>query len=129
MEKEGGTMLKLRAADEITVPATRELAKYKLPDRRKSCWQIVNSLLPFCGLWYLMYLSLAWSYCLTLLLAIPSAGLLVRLFIIQHDCGHHSFFQSRRANDTIGAFLGVFTLTPYRLWRRSHSRHHASSGD
>jgi omega-6 fatty acid desaturase (delta-12 desaturase) len=76
-----------------------------------------------------MYLSLSWSYWLTLLLALPTAGLLVRLFIIQHDCGHHSFFQSRRANDLLGAFCGLFTLTPYRLWRRSHSRHHASSGD
>jgi acyl-lipid omega-6 desaturase (Delta-12 desaturase) len=76
-----------------------------------------------------MYLSLALSYWLTLLLAIPTAGLLVRLFIIQHDCGHRSFFRSRRANDLLGAFCGLFTLTPYRLWRRSHSRHHATSGD
>jgi omega-6 fatty acid desaturase (delta-12 desaturase) len=76
-----------------------------------------------------MYLSVAWSYWLTLLLAAPTAGFLVRLFIIQHDCGHHSFFRSRRANDLVGGILGVFTLTPYYLWRRSHSRHHASSGD
>jgi omega-6 fatty acid desaturase (delta-12 desaturase) len=90
---------------------------------------VVNSLLPFCGLWYVMYLSLSWSYWLTLLLAIPTAGLLVRLFIIQHDCGHYSFFRSRRANDVLGTFCGLLTLTPYRLWRRSHSRHHASSGN
>ena len=76
-----------------------------------------------------MYRSLAWSYWLTLLVAIPTAGLLVRLFIIQHDCGHHSFFRSRRANDVLGIFCSVFTLTPYLLWRRSHSRHHASSGN
>lgn len=105
------------------------IARYKYSDRLKSSWQIANSLLPFCGLWYLMYLSLAWSYWLTLVLAIPTAGLLVRLFIIQHDCGHYSFFGSRRANDALGTFFGLFTLTPYRLWRRSHSRHHASSGD
>jgi acyl-lipid omega-6 desaturase (Delta-12 desaturase) len=63
------------------------------------------------------------------LLAIPTAGLLVRLFIIQHDCGHHSFFRDRRANDIWGTFCGLLTLTPYHLWRRSHSRHHSSSGN
>jgi len=63
------------------------------------------------------------------LLAIPTAGFLVRIFIIQHDCGHHSFFRSRRANDLLGGSCSFLTLTPYYLWRRSHSRHHASSGD
>jgi len=72
---------------------------------------------------------MSWSYWLTLLLAVPAAGLLVRIFIIQHDCGHHSFFRSHRANDWLGSLCGLFTLTPYSLWRRSHSRHHASSGD
>jgi omega-6 fatty acid desaturase (delta-12 desaturase) len=105
------------------------LAHFKVPQHVKSIWQVANSLLPFCGLWYVMYLSLSWSYWLTLLIAIPTAGLLVRLFIIQHDCGHRSFFRSRRANDVLGTFCGFFTLTPYRLWRRSHSRHHATSGD
>ncbi len=105
------------------------VVRYKRPNPLKSTWQIINSLLPFAGLWYLMYLSLSWSYWLTLFLAVPAAGFLVRIFIIQHDCGHHSFFRSRRANDFLGGFCGVFTLTPYYLWRRSHSRHHASSGD
>ncbi len=105
------------------------MAKFKHPNALKSSWQVLNSLVPFCGLWYLMYLSSFWSYWLTLVLAIPTAGFLVRLFIIQHDCGHHSFFHSRRANDLLGAFCSLFTLTPYFLWRRSHSRHHASSGD
>jgi omega-6 fatty acid desaturase (delta-12 desaturase) len=105
------------------------VAKYKRSNQLKSIWQIINSLLPFCGLWCLMYLSLSWSYWLTLLLAVPTAGFLVRIFIIQHDCGHHSFFQSRRANDILGGLCALFTLTPYYLWRRSHSRHHASSGD
>jgi acyl-lipid omega-6 desaturase (Delta-12 desaturase) len=105
------------------------LARFKRPHRLKSSWQIINTLLPFCALWYLMYLSVFWSYWLTLVLAIPTAGLLVRLFIIQHDCGHHSFFRSKRLNDALGALCSLFTLTPYSLWRRSHSRHHASSGD
>ena len=76
-----------------------------------------------------MYLSLNWSYLLTLALAVPTAGLLVRIFIIQHDCGHHSFFRSHRQNDMLGAFCSVLTMTPYALWRRSHALHHASSGD
>jgi omega-6 fatty acid desaturase (delta-12 desaturase) len=80
-------------------------------------------------MWYLMYLSLAWSYWLTLLLALPTAGLLVRIFAIQHDCGHRSFFHSQRANDLLGTACSLLTLTPYHLWRRTHSRHHASSGD
>ena len=78
------------------------LARFKRPHRLKSSWQIINTLLPFCALWYLMYLSVFWSYWLTLVLAIPTAGLLVRLFIIQHDCGHHSFFRSKRLNDALG---------------------------
>lgn len=110
-------------------PWAATLAKYKLPSRLKSGWQIVNSLVPFCGMWYLMYLSTFWSYWLTLLLAVPTAGFLVRIFIIQHDCGHHSFFRNRHANDVLGHACGFLTLTPYYLWRRSHARHHSSSGD
>jgi omega-6 fatty acid desaturase (delta-12 desaturase) len=64
-----------------------------------------------------------------LLLAIPTAGVMVRLFIIQHDCGHGSFFRSRRANDTLGFFLGILTMSPYQYWRRQHAIHHATSGN
>jgi acyl-lipid omega-6 desaturase (Delta-12 desaturase) len=123
------TKMGLRVVDEINVPVAQQLAKYKLPNRWKSGWQVVNSLLPFCGIWYLMYLSISWSYWLTLLLAVPAAGFLVRIFIIQHDCGHHSFFRSRRANDLLGNACGIFTLTPYHFWKRTHARHHVSSGD
>jgi acyl-lipid omega-6 desaturase (Delta-12 desaturase) len=125
----GSSQLAMRAPVVESSVWSDTLVKYKRPNQFKSSWQITNSLLPFAGLWYLMYLSLSSSYWLTLLLAVPAAGFLVRVFIIQHDCGHHSFFRSRRANDLLGGFCGVFTLTPYYLWRRSHSRHHASSGD
>ena len=121
--------IKVLAPEEFRVPAHAEMAKYKLPDRWKSCWQVANSVVPFCGLWYLMYLSISWSYLLTLALAIPTAGFVVRIFIIQHDCGHHSFFRNRRANDVLGSVCGLLTLTPYHLWRRTHARHHVSSGD
>jgi omega-6 fatty acid desaturase (delta-12 desaturase) len=110
-------------------PWAATLAKFEAPSRLKSGWQLVNSLLPFCALWYLMYLSTFWSYWLTLLLAVPTAGFLVRIFIIQHDCGHHSFFRNHRANDLLGHACSLLTLTPYALWRRSHARHHSSSGD
>jgi len=66
---------------------------------------------------------------LALLLAVPAAGFLVRLFMIQHDCGHGAFFRHRLANDWIGRALGVLTMTPYDFWRRTHAAHHATSGN
>jgi omega-6 fatty acid desaturase (delta-12 desaturase) len=71
-----------------------------------------------------MYFSLQVSYWVTLVLAIPAAGFLARIFIIQHDCGHGSFFKSMRANDRLGFICGVLTMTPYKHWRLSHSIHH-----
>jgi omega-6 fatty acid desaturase (delta-12 desaturase) len=76
-----------------------------------------------------MLKSLPYGYWLTLLLAIPTAGFLIRLFIIQHDCGHGSFFLSQAANNTLGSILGVVTLTPYAYWQRTHAIHHATAGD
>jgi len=73
-----------------------------------------------------MYWSLGISYWLTLALALPAAGFLVRTFIVQHDCGHGSFFGSKRANDMLGSVLGVLTLAPYGNWRRQHAQHHAN---
>ena len=119
----------LPAYDGTGHPWSETIAKYRHSHPWKSSWQIVNSLLPFCLVWYVMYLSTFWSYWLTLLLAVPAAGFLVRIFIIQHDCGHHSFFRNRLANDLLGHACGILTLTPYHLWRRLHARHHASSGD
>src|SRR5439155_15396529 len=68
------------------------------------------------------------SYGLTLLLALPEAFLMTRLFIVQHDCGHGGYFRSRRANDVVGSLIGVVTLFPYAYWRRTHALHHATSG-
>ncbi len=83
----------------------------------------------FAALWVAMWLSLDHGYWITLLLAVPTAGLLVRLFIILHDCGHGSYFRSRRANDMLGRVLGVITLTPFDYWQRAHATHHAMSGN
>jgi omega-6 fatty acid desaturase (delta-12 desaturase) len=101
------------------------VAQYQQPDLRTSIWQVVNS---FGGLFVslvFIYLSLRVGYWLTLPLSVVAAGFLVRIFIIQHDCGHGSFFKARRANDLIGTACSVFTMIPYRFWRRSHAIHHA----
>ncbi|HLY91374.1 MAG TPA: fatty acid desaturase [Acetobacteraceae bacterium] len=97
-------------------------------DWKRSLFQLVTTAMPFIALLVIMPEASHVSYWLTLLLAIPAAGLLVRLFIIQHDCGHGSFFKSRAANDGLGRVLGVLTLTPYGHWRKGHAVHHACSG-
>jgi omega-6 fatty acid desaturase (delta-12 desaturase) len=105
------------------------VARYQKPSVWRGTWQVVNTLVPYVALWYLMYLSLGVSYWLTVPLAILAGGFLVRMFIIHHDCGHGSFFKSRKANDILGFITGVLTFTPYYYWRWEHSLHHATSGD
>lgn len=105
------------------------LAPYKGADLTRSVLQLSLSAILFAGAWALMYLSLSVSYWLTLLLAVPTAFFMIRLFIIQHDCGHGSFFTSARIADIVGSILGVFTLTPYHYWRKTHALHHATSGN
>lgn len=105
------------------------LAPYWGADTRKSIAQLMTSAVPFVVLWYLAYRSLAVGYWLTLAVAVPTAGFMMRLFMIQHDCGHGSFFHSRRARDTVGFWIGVLVLTPYEYWRKTHAYHHAHSGD
>jgi omega-6 fatty acid desaturase (delta-12 desaturase) len=90
---------------------------------------MLNTLVPYAALWYLMYLSLGVSYWLTATLALLAAGFSVRVFVIFHDCGHGSFFKSRRANDLLGFITGVLGFTPYYHWRWEHALHHASAGD
>jgi omega-6 fatty acid desaturase (delta-12 desaturase) len=103
--------------------------EFARPDHRRAVLQLANTLPPFFAGWALTAFSLQWSYWLTLLLAIPMAGLYVRIFIIQHDCGHGSFFASRRLNDAVGAALGVLTLFPYGYWKKTHAVHHGTSGN
>lgn len=105
------------------------VAKYQHPDLPRSVWQLVNTLIPYCLLWYVMYRSLNVSYWITLALAVPTAGFLIRIFIIFHDCGHGSYFKSQRANNFWGFVTGVLTLTPYYGWRHEHATHHATAGD
>jgi omega-6 fatty acid desaturase (delta-12 desaturase) len=106
------------------------LAKYKEPSMVRSLWQLANTALPFFAVTVLMHLAHHHHHgWIALLLAFPAAGFLGRLFIIQHDCGHGSFFKSARANDMLGGVLGVLTLTPYRYWKQTHAIHHATSGN
>jgi len=101
---------------------------YKKANTRKAVIQVLNSFLPFIGLWILMYYSLAWSYWITLGLAMLNSFFLVRIFIIQHDCGHQSFFKTRKWNNRVGLLCSVFSSIPYKYWAAVHSYHHGHTG-
>ncbi len=105
------------------------VARYQKSDERRAVGQIFTSVIPFLVMMVVMYFSLRVSYWLTLLLAIPTAGFMVRTFIVFHDCGHGSFFPNRKANDVVGFITGVLTFTPYYRWRHAHAVHHATAGD
>ena len=105
------------------------VARYQKPSVGRGVWQIVNTLVPYAALWYLMYLSLSVSWWLTVPLALLAGAFLVRAFIIFHDCGHGSFFKSAAANHILGAITGVLTFTPFYHWRWEHAIHHSSAGD
>jgi omega-6 fatty acid desaturase (delta-12 desaturase) len=105
------------------------LARYRAPSAARSIAELVITAGPFVLLWILMWVTLDLGYWICLLLAAPAAGFLVRLFMIQHDCGHGAFFRHRPANDWVGRVIGVLTLTPYDFWRRTHAIHHSTSGN
>jgi len=111
-------------------PAWKSIvAKYQKAAVWPGVWQLVNTLIPYAALWVLMYFTLKISWWLTIPLAILGAGFLVRAFIISHDCGHGSFFPSRKANEIVGFVTGVLTFTPFHQWRWEHNVHHSTSGD
>ena len=126
----------LRMANDEGPPAAdprrlqRILGDYSTPNPVRSVAELAITALPLASLWaaawFAFYLGHAWA---SLLIAIPAAGFLVRLFMIQHDCGHGTFFAGRLANDWVGRVIGVLTLTPYDWWRRTHAIHHATSGN
>src|ERR1700690_4160062 len=92
-------------------------------------WQVINSIVPYVLLWFVMDRALAISYWLMLPVALVAAGFLARIFIIFHDCGHASFFKSKRANQVTGTIAAFLNLTPYGHWRWQHAVHHGTSGD
>jgi omega-6 fatty acid desaturase (delta-12 desaturase) len=111
-------------------PFRREaLAPYAQPRLARSLLEVATSVVPYLGLCVLIYATLGVSRWLALALAIPTAGFLVRTFIVFHDCAHGSMLPSKRANTYLGALLGLFVLSPFRRWRHDHAVHHATSGD
>nr|WP_263326482.1 fatty acid desaturase [Neobacillus sp. Marseille-Q6967] len=114
---------------ENTKNLRKQVAPFEKSATKESIWQLINTLVPFIILWYLAYQSLSVSYWLSLVPSIIAAGFLVRIFIIFHDCTHHSFFKNRHANRAVGTAMGVLTLFPFDQWGHEHSVHHATSGN
>ena len=113
-----------------TTTTLRQLVTpYAKANHRRAWWQVATTLLPFALLWAVIAATLERSGGWSLLLVLPLAGLYIRLFIIQHDCGHGSFFGQAALNHRLGALLGVITLFPYSYWRKTHAIHHATSGN
>ncbi len=109
----------------------KSLSKYEKPSTKKAIGQLLNTLVPYAALWaimvYMIQVRIPYGYLLPLM--VVAAGLAVRSFIIFHDCGHNSFFASRRTNRIVGTLCGLLTFTPYDEWRLSHAEHHAGAGD
>jgi acyl-lipid omega-6 desaturase (Delta-12 desaturase) len=119
----------MRDPDRASKVAWRSIVeKCQQPSTPRAVWQLVNTLVPYALLWYLMYRTLEVSLWLTIPPAVIAGALLVRVFIIFHDCGHGSYFKSRRANDVVGFLAGVLTFTPYYHWRWEHAIHHGTAG-
>lgn len=105
------------------------LSSYREPNAQRSWSELAVTLGPFLVLWIVAWWSLGVSYWLTFAISLVNAAFLLRLFAIQHDCGHGSFFKNRTVGDWLGRVIGVLTLTPYDVWRRTHAIHHGSSGN
>ncbi|GAN76886.1 fatty acid desaturase [Acidisphaera rubrifaciens] len=125
--------MKQRSTQDSRTAQSRALAQslrcYRAPNNTRSAVEVAITAAPFALLWITACVALEAGYWGALLLTVPAAAFLVRLFMIQHDCGHRSFFRHRLANDLVGRVIGVLTLTPYDFWRRTHALHHAGSGN
>ena len=107
----------------------QQLRPYRHPDSRRSAFELAITAAGFLISWLLLYAALKAGHSAGLLLALPAGGFLLRLFLIQHDCGHGAFFRRSASNEWVGRILGVLTLTPFDDWRRSHAAHHAGTGN
>jgi omega-6 fatty acid desaturase (delta-12 desaturase) len=111
-------------------PWRKLLTRYHGPNLTRSILELIITAGPLALLWGAAWIATsAGLWWLALLLAIPAAGFLVRLFMIQHDCSHRAYFGNAKLNDWLGRIIGVFTLTPHDCWRRTHATHHATSGN
>ncbi len=104
------------------------IAKYQIPSTKKAILQMLTTFLPYLAIWILMYLSYNLSVWITIGLAFINAFFLVRIFIIQHDCGHQSFTKSQKANNFIGTICSLFSSIPYKYWAKVHNHHHGHTG-
>jgi acyl-lipid omega-6 desaturase (Delta-12 desaturase) len=112
-----------------SVVSRENVVRFQTPSAWKAAWQVANSIVPYALLWIAMVFALSVSYWLMLPVAVVAAGFLVRIFIIFHDCGHASFFKSKRANQITGIIAAFLNLAPYHHWRWQHALHHGTSGD
>lgn len=103
--------------------------RYNKPRISTSVWQLANSIIPYLLIWVLMIYTIQISFWLTLPLILLAAGFLIRIFIIFHDCGHGSFFKSKKLNFYIGSACGILAFTPYHKWTDSHRTHHQTVGN
>ena len=114
-------------------PAARDwvriLAAYRDPNTSRSFFELGVTVAGFVALWVAAWYAVQVSWLLALAIGVVNGGFLVRLFAIQHDCGHGSFFHNRHLSDWAGRILGVVTLTPYDVWRRTHALHHSHAGN
>ena len=107
----------------------KRLMPYRTPSGRRGLFELAITIVPLVVLWVISSVAVSNGHWWGLILTVPAAGFLLRLFMIQHDCGHGAFFGKRKLDDWIGRVIGVLTLTPYDCWRRTHAIHHASSGN
>lgn len=107
----------------------RQLTPYRQADAARSFFELAVTAIPFAALWLATVIAVSAGYLVALVLTIPAGIFMLRLFLIQHDCGHGAFFRGRKANDWVGRVLGVLTLTPYDYWKRSHAAHHAGTSN
>jgi acyl-lipid omega-6 desaturase (Delta-12 desaturase) len=105
------------------------IARYNKPSMSRSIWQIINSVGPYLVLWVIMAQVINISFWLTLPLIFIASGFLIRIFIIFHDCGHGSFFRSKKLNEAVGKACGILAFTPYHRWTDSHRYHHQTVGN
>lgn len=120
----------LKSAPPIDIrTALKQITPLRQPQHGRSWFELAVTAVPLAIFWVLTWAALANGYWFWFLLTIPAGAFLLRLFLIQHDCGHGAFFSSQASNDRLGRILGVLTMTPYDYWRRSHAQHHASTGN
>jgi omega-6 fatty acid desaturase (delta-12 desaturase) len=105
------------------------VAPHELPSLRRSLVDLATSVVPYLALTVLMYASLEVSVWITLALAIPAAGFLLRTFIVFHDCTHGSFMPTKRGNRWVGRFAGLLVFQPFANWGHNHAVHHGTAGD